>query len=78
MMIWLHTIALCGLAVLGVILAARISSLTDALDQLAGLHKRVEYLERNRFAKGGWIRDTNPIKETEWLPPKMKHTDIKE
>jgi hypothetical protein len=86
--IWLQSGALFILVVLYILLGARVASLTHGLDQLAGLQGRVEYLERlvrrleqtmpTSLAKGGWVDGKNPIKEDEWVPPVMKHTNIQQ
>lgn len=82
--IWLQTLALVALGVFTWAAAKRIRILemqTSECDRrLQVLQRVVERLDQtmpSSQAKGGWVRGTNPIKETEWTPPTMKHTDIK-
>lgn len=79
--IWLHTFAIFGLALMYVLMAAKVHALTRALDSMAGWQMRIERLEKTALtsmAKGGWVGGENPlVKEDEWMPPKAKHKDIK-
>lgn len=82
---WMQTLAVFALGVFAWAAAKRIRLLEMHIDEcdrrLQVLQRVVERLDQtmpSSQAKGGWVRGTNPVKETDWLPPSMKHTDIKE